>query len=220
MARIEHPDSDWPRERQHARTLSAELHEIAERFRGRPVTWSELLAAMQGRGWFMALLFLSLPFLAPIPIPLLSTAFGLVIGIVGLRLALGLRPWVPHRWLRRELQPETLTKLINVTGRLVRGLEFFLRPRLRFMQRAVVARRLVGAMIAISGLLLLLPLPIPFSNTLPAWTVMLLAAGVLERDGVFWLLGTFVFLLTQLFFAALAIGGAQAIDAILHAIGL
>ena len=38
-------------------------------------------------------------------------------------------------------------------------------------------------------LLLLLPLPVPFSNVVPAWGVMLIAAGLLERDGGFILAG-------------------------------
>jgi hypothetical protein len=37
----------------------------------------------------------------------------------------------------------------------------------------------------LSGLLMLLPLPIPLTNTLPALTVVLLAAGAIERDGLF-----------------------------------
>jgi hypothetical protein len=34
-----------------------------------------------------------------------------------------------------------------------------------------------------AALVLLLPLPIPFSNAFPAWLILLVAGGLLERDG-------------------------------------
>jgi hypothetical protein len=40
---------------------------------------------------------------------------------------------------------------------------------------------------------LLLPLPIPLTNTFPAWAILLVACGLLERDGLFVLAGHVVF---------------------------
>ena len=51
------------------------------------------------------------------------------------------------------------------------------------------AVNLIGLGIVAGGLLLLLPLPIPFSNMVPAWAVVLLTAGMMERDGLVVLLG-------------------------------
>lgn len=195
--------------------LSGELAALADAYAGRAASLRELLGAVRGRGWFLLLVLLSLPFLLPIPIPLLSTAFGTVIVFIGGRLALGRRPWVPDRLMDRQLKPETLQKLLAGATRVVRGLERFLRPRWRFMTRTLLIRRAVGAMITLSGALLLLPLPIPFSNTFPAWTVLLLAAGALERDGVAWLAGFLLFLLTLAYFGLLYFGGQEALRALL-----
>jgi Exopolysaccharide synthesis, ExoD len=49
--------------------------------------------------------------------------------------------------------------------------------------------RLIGLGIVIAGLGLRLPLPIPFSNSIPAWAVVLLAIGMMEKDGLCVLLG-------------------------------
>jgi hypothetical protein len=61
--------------------------------------------------------------------------------------------------------------------------------------------------------LLIFPLGlVPFSNTLPAWGILLLAAGLLQRDGLLILLGYLFLLGTIVYFAALGIGvltGAQ-----------
>ena len=66
----------------------------------------------------------------------------------------------------------------------------------------------------VCGLLLLLPIPLPFSNGLPALTVVLLAAAMLERDGYFVLAGLLLFALTAAYFGSLFFGGATAVEAV------
>ncbi|MFZ0710673.1 MAG: exopolysaccharide biosynthesis protein, partial [Terrimicrobiaceae bacterium] len=65
--------------------------------------------------------------------------------------------------------------------------------------------------ILICGGLLLLPLPLPFSNALPALTVVLLAAGMLEKDGYFVIAGLLMFVITLIFFGSLFLGGAATV---------
>jgi hypothetical protein len=48
-------------------------------------------------------------------------------------------------------------------------------------------------------LLVILSLPIPFSNSLPAWAVVLLAVGMLEKDGLCVLLGHLTAVATWIF---------------------
>ena len=98
----------------------------------------------------------------------------------------------------------------------MRWLEVLLRPRLRFLHEQVLFRRVSGALIMISGLLLLLPLPVPLTNTLPALTVILLASGAMERDGVFFLAGCVMFTVTLAYFGLLAFGGAHIVDNMWH----
>lgn len=81
------------------RAFSAELRYLASQFGERPATLGALLAATQGRGIDLLLLLLALPFLTPIPLLGLSTPFGLVVGLIGMRLAVGRRPWLPQRLL-------------------------------------------------------------------------------------------------------------------------
>ena len=59
----------------------------------------------------------------------------------------------------------------------------------------------------LGAVLLIFPLGlVPFSNTLPAWAMLLLAAGLVQRDGVLILLGYLFLLGTIVYFAALGIG--------------
>lgn len=193
-------------------TFSQELRELAGQFAERPVRLGEILETSQGRGYNLLLLLIALPFLTPIPVPGFSLPFGLVVAVIGARLALGQKPWLPQRLLTRELPPRLFAKLLQAASRIVRWLEYLLRPRLFWMNDHVVFRRTAGVLIALSGLFLLAPLPIPFTNSLPAATVLLLAAGALERDGLAFLGGCGLFVLTTAYFVLLAIGGAHAVD--------
>jgi hypothetical protein len=199
-------------------TFSQELGELAVQFAGRPVTLAEILAATKGRGFNLLLLFIALPFITPIPTPGVSIPFGMVIAIIGARLALGREPWLPKRLLNRELPPRLLNGVLTAGGRVLRFLEKFLRPRLLFIHEHFIYRHLAGLFITVSGLFMLLPLPVPFSNGLPAWAVVFLAAAALERDGVCFVLGCIMFGLACAFFVLLALGGGELIDQIRKAI--
>lgn len=198
--------------------FSQELQELARQFADRPARLSELLAATQGRGFDLLLLVIALPFLTPIPLPGLSTPFGIVVLLIGARLALGRRPWLPEQLLRWQLPPRFITKLLAAGSRAVRWLEVLLRPRLDFLHEQWIYRRVAGTLIMLSGLLLLLPLPIPLTNSFPALTVVLLAAGAMERDGVFFLGGCAAFTATLAYFGLLALGGKHLLDNLQHTV--
>ena len=49
-----------------------------------------------------------------------------------------------------------------------------------------------------------LPLPIPLTNLVPAYTILVLAIGLLESDGLFILVGYGMTTATTVFFASIA----------------
>lgn len=204
--------------RPHRPTFSQELAKLAQVFSDRPTRICEILEATKGRGFDLLLVCISLPFVTPIPLPGLSIPFGLVVALIGARLAIGRKPWLPQRFLSKELPPRFLSKLLKATSWILRMLEVGLRPRLAFVHELLVFRRVAGTLVMLSGLFLILPLPLPFSNSLPAWTILLIAAGALERDGAAFLGGCFMFVVTAAYFGLLAFGGAHAIDGLKHAI--
>jgi hypothetical protein len=175
------------------RKLSEELARLQEMFEERAVRLHEVIHVLQGRAYLLLLVLLALPFSAPVSIPGLSTPFGLVVALIALRLALGLEPWLPKRLLQTELPPGFFGKLTKVTQRIVTEIEKWLRPRWLGLTKTNGLRRLHAFAIFLSGLVLLLPLPIPLTNTFPAWAILLLACGLLESDGLFVLAGYLVF---------------------------
>jgi hypothetical protein len=192
--------------------LSLLLKRLAKEFSERPLDFEELVRVTHGRAYDVLLIFLSLPFVTPLPVPFLSTALGSIIALIGVRLAVGQRPWLPRHFLRRKIEGRNLVRLLNTGSRILHWLEVFLRPRFAFVHRTWIFQRVTGVLIAVSGVLLLLPLPIPFSNILPAFTVLLLAAGALERDGAFFFAGCLLFAVNIVFFSILALSAAGAVN--------
>ncbi|HHY85211.1 MAG TPA: exopolysaccharide biosynthesis protein [Verrucomicrobia bacterium] len=189
--------------------FSEELDRLLAAFEERSVKLRDVLEVIHSRGYTVLLIVLAFPFCTPLPTPVVSIPFGFVIAFIGMRLALGMKPWLPARLMDTSLPPRFFPRLLRATRLLVRGLEYLLRPRLAHLVRWGPVRRAMGAMILTCGLLLMLPLPIPFSNGLPAFSVLLLASAMLEEDGYFLVAGTVSFLVAVMFFTALAWGGTE-----------
>jgi hypothetical protein len=172
------------------------------------ITVGELVdkAAEAGFGFLIGVLTLiAIPFFG------LSTPFGLAIALGGVQLAIGLpRPWLPRRARRRELSMHMLDRVLGILARRTRWLSKSTRRR---FERLVVPR-LVGFGIVLLGLGLALPLPIPGSNLIFLIPLFVYAVGLLERDGVWILIGH---LATAIDMALLVVFGATVLLALEHA---
>lgn len=197
-----------------ARKLSEELAELRQRSAERAVTIREVILLLGGRSYTLLLFLLALPFITPVPLPGLSTPFGLAIALIALRLSLGQRPLLPKRVQRRELPPGFFTKVFLFAEKTLRFFERFLRPRLTFLTDTPLLVRLHALLILLAALALLLPLPIPFTNSFPAWAIILAAAGLLERDGLFILAAYIAFAAGVFYFIFLGEAATQAVQSL------
>lgn len=184
------------------RRLSTDLQELLRETAGRAVTLGELEQILKGRGFALFLLLMSLPFAFPVAIPGLSIPFGIVIMLLGLRITFGMKPSLPSFILRREVPRAMLEKIAGYGLKLATKMEKLVKPRMHFLQRWPGMINLIGLGIASGGFLLSLPLPplIPFSNTIPAVSVLLLTAGLMERDGLLVLFGHMVNITAWIYF--------------------
>lgn len=195
-----------------ARKLSEEMAELRSRAGEKAVTLREVIYLLGGRAYLLLVLLLSLPFITPIPLPGLSTPFGLAIGLIALRLSLGQRPWLSKKLQRKVLPAGFIGKVFTFAEKILRFLEKFLRPRVTFLTDTALLRQLHAVLMLAAAVALLLPLPIPFTNSFPAWTILLLAAGLLERDGLFIVAAYVVFSLGVLYFVFLGEAAAHLIQ--------
>jgi len=191
--------------------LSADLETLHARVKDRALTLAELKQALKGRGSAMLLILLALPFCF-VAIPGLSMPFGIAICLIRACLAIGREPWLPRFIMHRRLSTARSDQLLTAAIKVARQLEKFVRPRFAFLHAGPGMLRLIGLGIVIASLGLMLPLPIPFSNSIPAWAVVLLAIGMMEKDGLFVLLGHLTAIGTWVFIgltSAFAFGGFQ-----------
>ncbi len=140
------------------------------------ITLGEFLDAAGGQTYGLLVLLLSLPNL----IPGLNVGLAPIggIGLVGLgaQLAWG----VPHPWIPQQVQTQPIHK-----GRIKAALARFEAQLQRFRWRGAEQRPLLlrgmGVVIAWTGFLLAIPVPLPFGNQLPAAILCLLGAALLEE---------------------------------------
>jgi hypothetical protein len=186
-------------------SLGAALEELIARIQGEHITLRTLLALIGEQGLLLFCIVLTLPFLLPVSIPGVSTVFGLVIILIGISLVLNRLPWVPARLMDRKISNAHLIPTLEKGVQLFRRVEHWMRPRLTRVTTGAFANRMNGLALTAGGVLLLFPLSfIPFSNTLPAVAILLLALGMLQRDGYFIIGGYVALLVTVIYFVALA----------------
>ncbi len=192
--------------------VSAELHDLAKRFHQHRVSIAEVIEVLHERAYTLLIIIIALPFCVPVTLPGLSTPLGLVIFLIAGCIALGKEPWLPDRLLQTRLPPRFFGMVARGASRIIRLLEHGLRPRWLAITGSPRLVRVHAAMVTISAGLLLLPAPIPFSNTLPALGILFGAAGTMERDGACVLLGYVFAVLAAAYFVLIAVMGAHAWD--------
>jgi hypothetical protein len=138
----------------------------------------------------ITILFLCLPFLFPMPIPGISTAFGFAIILLTVRIAWPTPLPLPQFTDRITLKGHTARQIADLSLKHVLRIEKYLKPRASYLTSGIAKTVAAGAMI-LSAIALALPIPpvIPFTNTLPAVAISLLSLGLLMRDGLMVALG-------------------------------
>lgn len=170
------------------------------------MTLNQLMVRTEGRGFFLIMVFASLPFVIPVSLPGLSTFMGLIIGVLGGRLALGKPPRLPRLLGERLLKPRTTQKMLKASTRFLRFLEKLIRPRRTKWLSTKTAMLVNGLLIVFMALLLALPVPpvVLFTNSLPSYAVILLAVSIMEEDGVTIWLGYLMCLVSTIYFVLIA----------------
>jgi hypothetical protein len=187
--------------------LSQTLSQLLVEYADRPLPLHALLKQAGNNGFGTIAGMLTIPMLLPSPIPLagFSALVGSGIILVGCQLALGYnQPSLPQKIDRIELSPDASQKLLKNIDRLLQPIEQIARPRLSRFSSSWWGCRIMGICLAWNALLMSLPLPIPFTNLLPAYTILFLAIGLLESDGLFVLLGYAMTTTTTIFFVSIA----------------
>jgi len=157
-----------------SRPFFSVLHDLLDHERN--VRLGELLAAAGEQSYGLLILLLSLPSLVPGLNTGLAPVGGAAVVAIGFQLGRG----VPHPWVPRKVLELPLHK-----GAIKAALARLERVLLRWSStgeaRRPLSRRAMGMVVAWTGFLLALPIPLPFANILPSCILCLLGAAILEQ---------------------------------------
>jgi hypothetical protein len=202
--------------RQVDRRVSAVLSEMVCSLPAAGLTLHELLALLGACGPLLLCVVLTIPFLLPVSIPGLSLLFGAVIALNAMSLITHRSPWLPERLLYWRLAAAHLVPVLEKGVRLLAHLQKWIRPRLLPLTHGPIVGRVNGLLLLLCGILLMAPVPLPLSNTLPAYGALFLAIGSLERDGYAVLAGYVMVLLTLVYFVVVTMVGGVGVRTLLH----
>lgn len=170
--------------------LHLKLQRLATEEQQQPLTIGDVLKLLETaeKGYGIPLLLLSLPGALPMPAVGINTPLGVVVILLGLQMLSGKRSmWLPDRFIAIRLRPDWLRRTARMGDRFLPGLERFVKPRWNWMKyRSGTA--LLGVAVMLLGVLMLMP--IPGTNTLPAIDLLVLSFGLIESDGLLTLIAT------------------------------
>ena len=176
---------------------------LAEQADGDRTSVGTIVDALYDRSFGVLIILFALPN-AFLP---LAWVLGLPILLFTVQMAFGRQePWLPDIMRRQSMKRETFIKVISFAARYLAKIEVWLKPRWNFLTTNAV-ERILGVYMTFLTLVLLVPAP--FGNYLPAFGLAIIAAGLLEKDGLAIFIGTIVGALGAVYVVAV-IGGIWA----------
>lgn len=165
------------------RSLSELMTDLKNQFDGsKSVTLEAILEGFHERGFGFFLLIMGLFCIIPIPTFGLKSLVCLPMAYLTIQQALGRHtPWLPKIFTRQEIKEDIFDAFIDHSMKWTQKLEAIAKPRFPSMTQGIFSR-----LIGITGTLMIacIIIPLPFTNTVPAIGVILMAVGVLMRDGL------------------------------------
>ena len=186
-------------------SLGQKIELIIQKLPPKQVNFIEIVEIVGKDSLILLAIFLSLIFLVPVSVPGVSTVFGAGILLIGITRLLNLKPWLPEIIARRQMSSELLRDGLGRALVWFRRLEKISRPH-RLPQLAAAGWVIPVNHLAFIFAALLLMLPfglVPFSNTLPALALIFFCTAMLQRDGLFMLLGHLTNFVTVIYFGVL-----------------
>lgn len=181
--------------------LSELLDRLANADDSERIAFGSLLEAVGERTFGALLLVFSIPAVMVGVIPGVSTLLGLPLLLFSIQLTIGSpRPWLPRSISARSLERSAFARVVATVRPRLRVLERLLKPRLLVLT-SFWAERGIGLCCFVAAVLVFLP--IPFGNLLPAVALCAFGLALMEKDGVLVLVG-----LGTLGFGLVVLGGA------------
>jgi len=198
---------------------SKKLDEIQEELPDENISLKELINVMSGEGLQFMIIILIAPFLIPASIPGSSTPFGILIILLEIAYLNNKSLYIPDFIGKYEISKENVLKLFDIIKKALGYVEKISKPRGKLSSKKYVLK--INAVVNILlAFLLFLPLPIPFTDFIPATSMLLLAVSTLEHDSYLMILGYVAAILTVIYFSSVGYVGIEIIRLTLNYLGI
>jgi len=173
-------------------------------------TLGALVDVMHERGFGILIFLFALPMAIPLPVPPgVNLLFSVPLLFLTFQQIYGAKkPWLPQSIRNKSINKAKLNKMIDGAKPWTNRLSVFVKPRMGFMTHGMVS-----CAIGVFGFLfaLCVSIPVPMTNTVPSFAILLMAIGILMRDGLAILGGMIVGSIWILLLATLGISGFKAL---------
>lgn len=189
--------------------VSEILQDFLHNYTEQRITVSNISNALADRAFALLMLLFALPNLIPIPLPGISIILGVPMIFLSCQLMMGRKaPWFPKWISKQSFQHNDIETVVDYAMPYLKRLEQILKPRLGFLL-CHCAERIIALICLVMSVMI--TLPIPFGNWFPALTICLFALAILERDGMFVLLGVISAFISTILVSAIILTALKAI---------
>ena len=166
-------------------SLSDILSRIAADETRQRISVGHLITALHDRAIGALIFVFAFPHTIPLP-PGTSSILGAPLLFLTAQLAFGRNPWLPKVIAERSMDRVHFAAVVSRVAPWLARAERLLRPRLEILARPPCEYLIGGICLLLS---IILFLPIPMGNMPPAVSICVFALAVLERDGIWVLIG-------------------------------
>jgi hypothetical protein len=184
------------------------------------ITFKDFLELIGEQGGLLSCIILIAPFLFPVSFPGSSIPFGLGILLINIGIITKRHPLIPKTIMDYKISQKNMLKILNGMRRVLLGLDKITKPRFTLMVDGPFMEYINSMIIIFCSLLLMLPLPVPLTDFLPAYSILFLSLGSIERDGYLIIAGYLLATVTTIYFLLITIIGLSGIKAILSFLGI
>jgi hypothetical protein len=211
-------DRDDASHHQDSRKISELIAALAHEHPVGRITFAEIIERLGDRSYGLLILLFALPMVVAGAIPGISTLFGVPLIYITAQLAIGFaQPRFPDYLLKRSVDAGDFNNVIGRTVPLLVRAEKYLRPRYPALVTPFAERVMGGVSVVMSTIL---ALPIVFANGPTALAMSMFAVAILERDGLFAILGFIVSIVSVIItFTVVTMGAAGIYYAISYVFG-
>jgi len=198
-----------------AARASATVSRISCEIPDEGITFEDFLKLIGEEGGLLTCIILVAPFLFPVSFPGSGIPFGLAILLINIEIIYKKHPLIPKKIMEHKISKNSMLKILNGMSRILANLDKITKERLTIMIDSPLMANLNSYIMILSAFLLMVPLPVPLTDFIPAYSILFLALGSIERDGYLIFAGYLMATITVIYFLLISFLGFSGIKAIL-----